>query len=257
MHPVTIHELKPFNPEGATVIAAFPSVGLVATIAANFIIDSLDLPQVGILDGERFPTLSVVNEGEPSHPVRIHAGTCKTANGGEQTVVVFLSEFRPPADLVRPVAEAILTWCRERGAGLMVAPEGLLTEGEAADDNILEVYTIGSTQQVRDRLNAAGAPLFKDGVVAGVTGVLLNGGRRDGLDVVGILAEAKPEHPDARSAGAVIELVAQLTGAPLQASDLYQEADRFEGRMMRFLRSQKAADSLLEGGRSSGDAMFG
>ncbi len=238
------------------MVAAFPSVGLVATIAANFIIDSLDLPQVGILDGERFPTLSVVCDGAPSHPVRIHAGRYK-AGDEERSIVVFLSEFRPPADLVRPVAEAILKWCREKAVGLLVTPEGLLVEGEGAEDNILEVYTIGSTEAVRDRLNSAGAPLFKDGVVAGVTGVLLNGGRRDGVDVAGILAEAKPEHPDARSAGAVVELIAQLTGAPLRAEDLYREADRFEGRMMRFLRSQKAAESMLEGGRASGDAMFG
>ncbi len=256
VHSVVIHELEPFDARGATVVAAFPSVGLVATIAANFIIDSLELPQVGILDGERFPTLSVVSDGEPSHPVRIHAGKVANQNGDEQKFVVFIAEFRPPADLVRSVAEAILSWCREHDVGLLVTPEGLLVDGEGAEDNILEVYTIGSTEASRNRLTDAGAPLFRDGVVAGVTGVLLNGGRRDAVDVVGILAEAKPEHPDARSAAAVIEIIAQLTGAKLPASDLYREADRFEGRMMRFLRSQEAADTMTEGGRG-GDAMFG
>ena len=72
---VTIHEFEDFDYQGAKVIDGFPSVGLVSTIAANYLIDMLKLKQVGIVDARHFPTLSVVHNGEPLNPVRIYAGT--------------------------------------------------------------------------------------------------------------------------------------------------------------------------------------
>ena len=46
---VRIIDFEKIDLSGATVIAGFPSIGLVSTIAANYLIDALNLKQVGAL----------------------------------------------------------------------------------------------------------------------------------------------------------------------------------------------------------------
>ncbi|MGB1697720.1 MAG: proteasome assembly chaperone family protein [Thermoplasmatota archaeon] len=227
---VQIIEHEEFDAHCAHVIAAFPCVGLVATITANFLIEEMGLKEVGIVDGEGFPSLCVVEDGVPKNPVRMYHGQYKV-KGEAKNLVVFLSEFQPDPTLIRPVAEAILGWCKERGAELIVSAEGIVLEGEAALDDIVEVYSVGSTDRARKLLDQSTAPRFKDGIVAGVTGILLTLGKRDHFDVIGILSEAKQEYPDVRSAATVIEVLANMVGVEADVSRLYKEADGFEAHV--------------------------
>ena len=71
---VEIIDFEDIDLSNATVIVGFPSIGMVSTIVANYLIDALDLKQIGALNSAEFPTLSVVHTGEPLSPVRTYAG---------------------------------------------------------------------------------------------------------------------------------------------------------------------------------------
>ena len=58
---VTIHELVKQKLKGAVLIDGFPSVGLVGTIVANFLINTLKLEQIGIIDSPKFPQPSWIS----------------------------------------------------------------------------------------------------------------------------------------------------------------------------------------------------
>ena len=49
--------------ENAMVIACFPSVGMVSSIVAHYLIDHLDLEFVGGLVDDRLPALAMIHEG--------------------------------------------------------------------------------------------------------------------------------------------------------------------------------------------------
>ena len=57
--------------ENAMVIACFPSVGMVSSIVAHYLIDHLDLEFVGGLVDERLPALAMINEGVPLPPIAV------------------------------------------------------------------------------------------------------------------------------------------------------------------------------------------
>ena len=99
---VEIVDFEDMDLQGATVIAGFPSIGLVSTIAANYLIDALNLRQIGALDSSHFPALSVVHTGEPLSPVRIYAG----AQSNGEKIVVFVSEFKPKPNLINSISNA-------------------------------------------------------------------------------------------------------------------------------------------------------
>ena len=60
MEEIAVIELKRIDLRGATVIDGFPSVGLVSSIAANYIIKLLKLEQVAVMDSIHFPSVSLV-----------------------------------------------------------------------------------------------------------------------------------------------------------------------------------------------------
>ena len=261
---IKIFELLKTDLRGAYVVDGFPSVGLVSTITANYLITALGLEQIGILDSIYFPTVSVVRGAEPLNPVRIYAGDLKPADDkGKHRMVVFISEFQPPANLIKMIASTMLDWMMEQGTGMLISPEGLVidrgenTEGGGVDPDSEEegeekangaeckvneiddgshrlqsAYGIASTKKAKQMLEELGIPLFEEGVISGVAGVLLNEGKRRSWDVVSILAEAKPNFPDARAAAQVIETLTKIIPAlSIDVEPLYSEAELIEEKI--------------------------
>ena len=255
MDEIKIYELKRMDLRGAAVIDGFPSVGLVSTITANYLIGILQMEQIGILDSIHFPTVSVVRNSEPLNPVRIYAKT--KMKEGEKQVVVFISEFQPPPNLIKLIAGTILDWMVEQGCNLLISPEGLVIDrgeisgddedeeegdGEGGNNNIedLEAYGIGSTENARKLLGEFKIQQFQEGVISGVAGVLLNEGKRRGFDVISLLAEARPNYPDARAAARVIEAIDKiLLHMDIDVKPLYREAEGIEARIMSMQQQAK------------------
>jgi uncharacterized protein len=243
---VRIYEIKRVDVEGAIVIDGFPSVGLVSSIVANYLVDTLQMEQIGIVESAAFPTVSLVRNGIPQHPVRIYAGRPKSdrAGPGADKIVAFVSEFHPAPSIIVPLATAILDWAQEQRCSLLVSPEGLLVETptgpprrhRAGLDDV-KVFGIASTRKARDLYIDPNTIPFTEGVITGIAGVLLNEGRRRGFDVLTFLAEAQADYPDARAAAKVIETINRiLLHTPLDPVPLYAEAERIEQQLLQIQR---------------------
>lgn len=234
---ITIYELKKVDLKGATVIDGFPSVGLVSSIAANYLINVLGMELIGIMDSMYFPTVSLVREGIPQNPVRIYASNRNGDEKSSDMVVVFISEFQPPPNLVKPIAHAMLDWAEDQRCKMLISPEGVVidredaTAGENDEDNV-EVYGVASTAWMRELLANNKVEEFREGVITGVAGVLLNEGHRRDFNVSTLLAEAHPDYPDARAAAKIVEVIDRiLLHTPLDAKPLYEEAERIESQL--------------------------
>lgn len=226
-----VHEFEDVDLAGATIIDGFPSVGLVSTITANYLIDVLELQQIGIMDSKYFPTVSIVRNGVPLYPVRIYAG---------KGVCIFISEFQPAPKLIRPIAESILAFAKKKGASTIISPEGLVLDSEGEDEEEVAVYALGSTPATRDLLAKHDIAQFGNGIITGVSGVLLNLGKKENLNAISILAEANPNYPDARAAAKVIEAIDKLLPhIQIDVKPLYTEAENIE-KTLRMMQKQAA-----------------
>ena len=230
MTEIEIYEFKKMDLKGATVIDGFPSVGLVSTIVANYLIHSLDLELIGNLDSPYFPTISVVRNSEPESHVRIYAGEKISGEDGSDQLVVFISEFQPPSQLIRPIANGILEWMQQNWCSTLISPEGLIIErAENSEVPTFDVYGIGSTPKAMEILKKHGVSEFKEGAITGVAGVLLNEGKKRGFDVLCLLAEAHPKYPDAGAAAKVLELIDKiLLRIKIDPKPLYEKAQLIE-----------------------------
>ena len=240
MYDVEINEIHRIDLEGATVIDGFPSVGLVSSIATNYLIKLMGMREIGVMDSDGFPLITLVREAVPLSPVRIYAG--ERTNKGE-LLVAFVSEFQPPPDLIRPISRALVDWAIERKAKLIISPEGLVVDPELKEKAELSemVFGIGSTEHARELLNRNHFQTFDEGVITGVAGMLLIEGLAKDFDVITLLAEAHPDFPDARAAALVLEAMDDLIlGMNFDAKPLLEESQRIEARLKE-LQAQAVA----------------
>jgi uncharacterized protein len=273
MSDIRIYELKKTNLRGATVIDGFPSIGLVSSIVANYLVNALDLEQIGIMDSVFFPSISLIRNAQPLNTVRIYASERVRGSDEEDVdqIVVFISEFQPPPNLIKPISAAILDWIQEQRCSMLISPEGLVIErseegegdeegedveeakeDEGGNDDIeakirnLELYGVGSTSKARQLLQDHDVSPFLEGVITGVAGVLLNEGKRRDFDVISLLAEAHSNYPDARAAAKIIEVLDRLVlNIHIDSKPLYKEAEAIE-LQIKSIRSQAKASKVMK-----------
>ncbi len=228
---IEIHEIHKMDLKGAVILDGFPSVGLVSTIVTNYIVDTLKLRQIGVVDSMYFPTVSLIRGAEPHNPVRIYGGE---VNG--RKIGVFISEFSPPGVMIKAVASSILQWAIDQRADMIITPEGLIVDSMPEKP---AVYGIGSTKRAMSLLPES-IQVFEEGVISGVTGVLLNEGKKRDFDVLALLSEAHTDYPDARAAARIIEAMnAIIPEMNIDPEPLYEEAEKIE-KHLEEIRAQAA-----------------
>lgn len=235
MSAIEIRKFKDMDLKGATIIEGFPSVGLVSTIVATYLIDYLKLDQICAVDSEAFPPTSMVYAMKPKFPARIYASS-------EKKLGVFLAEFTPASMLHRPLAKKFLEWCKQQQCSRIISPEGLPSEKlclqNKQSNKITHVYGVGSTEKARKDLQNAGIEQLNLGMIYGVGGVLLNEGRWDNFDVITLLTEACPDIPDSLAAAKILEAIDVLMPhLNIETKPLYQESKKVEDQV-KALRKQ-------------------
>jgi uncharacterized protein len=236
-----IHEYKKGNYPGAMAIIGFPSAGLVSSIAANFITRSLKLERVATILSRDFPPYALIHEGEPVPPVRIYAGTRTCDGSGEQCeqIVVVTSEFVPAPPLIRILVEQIMSWCKDKGIGTIVSLEGM-NVGE--NPELKEPLGVASGIKCRKMLRDYSIKEFDEGMVSGLSGVLLYEGDRLGFDTIVLLGPARQDYPDARGAARLLEIIGRmLPELKLDPEPLFKEAEQIEKEMKAAMESVRQA----------------
>ena len=228
MSSIKIHEISKQNLKGAVLIDGFPSVGLVGTIVANFLINTLKLEQIGIIDSSRFPAISVVKDGVPHNPMRLYSGEQVCNDGTCNQVVVCVSEFTPPTEITKDLVNTLMDWASKNGCTKIISAEGF-NSGPKEEGKDNEIYGITSTEGSRSWIKDAKVKPFTYGTVGGITGALLNEGKIRNMNVLGLLAEVNEDLPDARAAASVIKAIDELLLAiDLDTEPLLKEAQELE-----------------------------
>lgn len=248
MEDIEIIERKKRDIQGAYVIDGFPSVGLVGSISANYLVSFLGLEEIAVMDSASFPAIALIRSGLAHSPVRIYAG-----QKADDKVVAFVSEFPPPPNLAKPLAKTMMDWIEDKGCQMLISPEGLVMEsktieqdaGQALPEN--KIFGIGSTPKAMDILKRNGIAAFENGVIVGLAGVLLNEGVNRDFDVVVLLSEAHAEYPDARAAAAVTSAIDKiLLHTELDTKPLLVEAAGIEERLKEIYKKAGKKDELVK-----------
>ena len=234
---VRIVDTRDESLRGAMMVVGFPTHGLVGSVAASYLVHSLDMTLVAYMISEEFPPTVIMEEGIVNAPVRFYASklVCGVDRSCDQIVVV-ISDIQPPVSMLNGLGRALLDWAEAKGIQLVTAIEGQPLENETYAD-----------ARVVAMANRAAAPLLEkyrfaaaNGVVTGLAGGLLLGAIGRTTPVLCLIAQAHKDYPDARAAAKVIETVNPLV--PLLILDtkpLREKAREIEAEVRKTLEQTR------------------
>ncbi len=239
MEDIELIEYKKVDLSNSLLVVAFPTVGLISSIAGHYIIESLELDEIGTIISKDFMPATVIHKAKPSPPVRIYAGEKKCGPNGEcEQIAVIISEFMPQYNIIKPLADLILDWAAQKGCKTIVALEGTHAFGDAKKQ--LKVYGVGSTDKMKKLLKTYKIEETQEGMITGVTGVLLYDGVIKNHDVICLLSEAHSDFPDSRAAGNLLKKVdIMLPLIKIDPDPLYKEAEKIEQQIRKFMQQSK------------------
>ena len=231
MAEIQIYSHKELEFERPTIIEAFPSVGLVGSIAGAYLIDFLQLELIGSVISEDLHPMAVVHKSQPTHAIRIY---------GNKHLIIFISEITPPVKMVMPLADKIIQYAKEKNAKMIIAPEGFCTSEKCFPVEEPKVTAITTSNEIREQLKKENVSLLSEGIITGVSGILLAEGARLNFPVVCLIAEASNLVPDARSAASLIQVIDKLLPeVEIDITGLVAQADVIEKNLKTAIEKSK------------------
>lgn len=220
------------DPSGATLIEGLPGAGLVGKIAADHLVESLELEYYASCHCDGLPRVAVYSEGDAGvrPPVRIYADE-------ERDLLVLQSDV-PVSPQAAPEFASCVTGWFARNDVLPVCLSGL--PEEKADPP--EMYGIG-TGGAEAMLAEHDIPRPSEhGMVSGPTGALLAEAGEQDLDSAGLVVQANPQFPDPEAARILLlEGIEPIAGIDVDTAKLVEQAEEIAEARKRLAKQMQQA----------------
>ena len=224
---------------GAIVLSSFPSAGLAATVAAHYIVQTLNLSRIGLVDNPEGSAIAIVQSGRVQPAVRIH---------GRSNLAMVLSELPVSPSAGPDIARMILDGAERRKARLVIGLEGVFphpSDGEPEAEPTEEYVWAALSRPdstLTTQLRGARARILEDGIIGGVSGALLVEGIRRSVPVAVLLVSARQSEegfPDHRAGAAQIETLDRLLpDLSIDTGPLRTQAEVIERALRAALKSR-------------------
>jgi predicted ATP-grasp superfamily ATP-dependent carboligase len=219
--------------EGSVVLQSFQSATLTSVLVGGYLREALHLPIIGVIASPHFPPRALVENGIPSHAVRIF--------GNAQLVVVSCEFKLPSSELIAAVTQACLVFAKRHKAKLVVAVEGLPLDDEIQDDASQKLAFVSTNHKFSLRMAELKHEPLSDSVIVGTAGSLLAESVIHDIDVACLVAPTSSKFPDARSAVACVKaLDAYLDEVQIDTAPLEKKAEALQASVKKLLKTERA-----------------
>jgi uncharacterized protein len=212
------------------LVEGLPGVGLVGKIAADHLVDSLDMTYYAGVESEGLPEVAVYggNTRDVKPPVRLYAD-------GKRDLLVLQSDVPVSRTAAVGFADGFTDWVAENDC-LPLYLSGMPNEDYDATD-VPDLYGVasGSAGGLLDEQGIDVPP--EAGLVGGPAGALLNRAADRNLDAIGLIAESDPQFPDPVSARRVItDGIEPIAGVEVDTDELVEKAEEIRDQKEKLAR---------------------
>jgi uncharacterized protein len=219
-------ELKE-RPKNPIIIEGFPGFGFVSTIATEFLIKHLNAKRIGNIYSTKLKPMVAVHNSEIIDPLEIYYD--KKHN------IVILRALANISGAEWEIAGMLIDLSKKLKAKEVIGIEGVASD--STDKSAKPYYFTNMKCKKFETLKVEG---FKNGVIVGVTGVLLL--KEKELPLSCIFVEADPSLPDSRAAGEVVKILDGYLGLKVDYKPLIKAAEEFEGKLKSLMTCADKAE---------------
>ncbi len=237
MSDVSISIKKDINLKNSMVILGLPTLGLIGSIAGNYIADSLDLDLVGSIHSKYFLPGVIIRDSTPIPPIRLYYASDELCDQNDlcSSLLTLVSDFPVPQSAVYPVMDKLIHFAEENDTSLFLGIEGIKSEDKKDSD--VDVYGVGTTQEMNKILRKHDIEETKDILINGLNGALLSEQMENKKDMICMLTEGHTRFPDSRAAGRLLEKIDDmLPGIHLDLEPLYEDAEKIEQKITQYIK---------------------
>lgn len=221
------------KPKSAIIIQGFPSLGLVSTIATKFLIDHLEVEQIGKIDSDRLFPLTAIHKAKLIDPITIYYN--KKFN---LVLIQAITEIR---GLEWDLADTIIKLAKE-----LKSKEVITIEGMPGHQEKLSIYSYCT----KNKSKTSTAPL-NEGIIMGVTAAMLLKSKE--VPITCFFAETHSQLPDSEAAARVVEALDEHLNLKIDFKPLLEAAKQFESNLKKYMEkvgNQPAAEPQIKEGSS-------
>lgn len=235
-----IRDVSDIDLKGGTLIECFPSISALALITANIILEAgigqNGFDQVAVGDSNQLPAICVVYYSKPKFPIRIYANE-------ELKIALLSSEVPQYPPITREIGKKVIDWAKRKEMKRIISVEGFKSDYSDSPQQLpMRVFGVGTTETCRTFLNEKQIPPLNQGVIKGLSAVLLNEGWYNKYEVIVLLGEVREHFPEIRTAARVIEVLNHLIpiDPAIRIEPILAQAEKIE-QMALSMRDQANA----------------
>lgn len=228
-----VEERQSMDLESPTLVEGLPGVGLVGKLAADHLVDELDMSYYAACRCEGLPDVAVYEEGERGiyPPVRIYADE-------QRDLLVLQADIPVSPDAAEEFASCVTTWLAGKDA-TPIYLSGLPQE----KDDVPSMYGVGTGDGETLLADHEISTPTESGLISGPTGALLAEASHHGLDSVGLVVEANANFPDPEAARVLLlEGINPLADIDVDTERLVEQADKVAQAREQLAKQMQQAD---------------
>ena len=215
-----------------TFVEGLPGVGLVGKIAADHLVDALEMTHYATCHCDGLPEVAVFRDGQTDYesPVRIYVDA-------DSDLLVLQSDVPVSPGVAEEFAGCLTGWI----AGSDATP--LYLSGRPAErDGVPALSGVGHGEAASVLEDHGIDPPGEDGVISGPTGALLYQARRAGVDALGLVVESSRNFPDPEAARVLLkDGVCPVAGVSVETDTLVEQAEEISAAREELARRMQDA----------------
>ncbi len=214
-------------------IIGFPTIGLVGSILASYISKEKNMTFIAGITSPELPPYALIQNGEPFPPIRMYSSRGDDGND----IVVVTSEITPKPELCYDLTMRLLEVLGDLGVKRIIALEGV------AQYDGTGIIVCGTNKETVEASKGDDVTVLNDGLVRGITGILLYEGRENNVDILALLCPASPNMPDPRASATIIGPLTRIVpGLGVDVGPLIKEAEEMESKIHQEIQNEQNDD---------------
>jgi uncharacterized protein len=208
-----VYEIKKNNYKSPIVFAGFVGPGLVGPLSVGYLIQKLQMHEVGYLRSRYLPPSTVFIQGRLRHPFRFYSNK-------DGTICAIICEITLRMEGLFDIASTILDWAESKGT-----TEFVILDGVASDEHDNKVFCAAEEDLCRI-MSEKGINMITQGFITGIPGSILNECLVRKIRAITLLVKADHTIPDPLAAATLIDAVNSVYGTQIDTTDLRKEKEK-------------------------------
>ena len=205
-----IYEASGAKLKNPVIFAGFVGAGLAGTISVDYIINKLDMKEIGFLRSKHLPPSTVFMQGRLRHPFRLYAN-----NDGN--ICAIICEIIINREGIYTIASSILDWAEKHGSNEIVVLDGV-----ASSKHDKKAFCAAEVDLCRV-MEEHGIKMIPQGFITGISGGILNECLIRKIQGVTLLVKADETMPDILAAITLVDALNKIYGLKVDTKELKKQ----------------------------------